>query len=244
MLKILDILASYLKIVHVIVISTICIELSSPSPNIHTEKFILELGLTIISILIGKKHFLDVFQIIFSLNLSYTLIPNNYSFLAGLFFFKIIYVFNVLGEAHEALFSSPSNILWKYLSYIFAIVRLSITQYLFLGLMILGYKLFTFGDPEGQVPEDYIILYQLIVTASTIGYGDITPKTHLQIYYFTFMIPIICGSFVIYLNALIPTLSDFLDFILGKTVTEAESGGESSIIPAVSSSKLWSTTEK
>lgn len=98
------------------------------------------------------------------------------------------------------------------------------------------------GDSEGEVPEDYIILYQLIVTASTIGYGDITPKTKLQIYYFTYMIPFICASFVIYFNALIPVLSDFLDYLLGNTVTEAESGCTST--SAISGSKIWNAAEK
>ena len=44
-----------------------------------------------------------------------------------------------------------------------------------MGVVLLGYKLWTINDTEGELPEDYIILYKLIVTATTIGYGDITP---------------------------------------------------------------------
>jgi hypothetical protein len=73
-----------------------------------------------------------------------------------------------------------------------------------LALVLLGYKLFTFGDKEGTLPEDYLLLYQLMITASTIGYGDVTPKTRLQTYFITFAVPFLCASFTIYFNAVIP----------------------------------------
>ena len=58
-----------------------------------------------------------------------------------------------------------------------SILRFTIVEYLFLGLVLLTYKLWCLGDPEGPVPEDYLTMYSLVVTATTIGYGDITPKT-------------------------------------------------------------------
>lgn len=50
-----------------------------------------------LNILISRRHFLDIFQIVLSLNLTYALIPNNYSFITGLYFFKIIFVYNSFG---------------------------------------------------------------------------------------------------------------------------------------------------
>ena len=118
-MSIIDVLASYVKIAHIFVIVSICQQICTPYPHINTFTFTLELGLTIIGILLSKKHFLDHYQIIFSLNLSYTLIPNNYSFLAGLYFLKIIYVCNVMGEAHASLFDGASTNISKLIGYLF-----------------------------------------------------------------------------------------------------------------------------
>lgn len=106
----------------------------------------------------------------------------------------------------EDLFSAPGNSLTRLTKILLSIIRLTLVEYIFLGVVLLGYKLWTINDTEGELLEDYIILYKLIVTATTIGYGDITPKTKLQIYYFTYTIPFICASFVIYFNAVIPVL--------------------------------------
>lgn len=37
----------------------------------------------------------------------------------------------------------------------------------------------------------------MIVTSATIGYGDVCPKSRIQMNFFLIMIPIICGSFVV-----------------------------------------------
>jgi len=174
---VLKVLASFLKLAHVTIITGICAQLSATTPVLCLETIGLEIGFTILSIIISRKHRFDILQLAISLCLSYTLIPNNYSFFSGLFFLKIIYVFNAMGEAIDDLFSVPGNSLTRLLKILLSLFRYTLTEYLFLGLSLLGYKLWTLGDPEGAIPEDYVTLYQLVVTATTIGYGDITPKT-------------------------------------------------------------------
>ncbi len=180
--------------------------------------------MTLLNILISKKHFLDIFQIVLSLNLTYALIPNNYSFITGLYFLKIIFVYNSFGEAIDTLLESANNSLTRIFKFTLSILRYTLVEFLFLGVMMLAYKIYTLGDKEGSLPEDYIILYKLIVTATTIGYGDVTPKTRIQIQFFTFAIPFICASFVLYFNAVIPILGELTDFLTGNATFETEEG--------------------
>lgn len=202
----LGILASYLKLSHIALIGYICHKICTPIPRLPYEVFFVELGLTLINILVSKRHFLDVFQIVLSLNLTYSLIPNNYSFITGLYFLKIIFVHNSFGEAIDTLLETANNSLTRILKFVLIILRYTLVEFLFLGVVMLAYKVFTLGDAEGTLPEDYITLYQLIVTATTIGYGDITPKSKIQIQFFTYAIPFVCASFVLYFNAVIPVL--------------------------------------
>lgn len=202
----LGILASYLKLSHIALIGYICHQICTPIPRLPYEVFFVELGLTLINILVSKRHFLDVFQIVLSLNLTYSLIPNNYSFITGLYFLKIIFVHNSFGEAIDTLLETANNSLTRIFKFVLIILRYTLVEFLFLGVVMLAYKVFTLGDTEGTLPEDYITLYQLIVTATTIGYGDITPKSKIQIQFFTYAIPFVCASFVLYFNAVIPVL--------------------------------------
>ena len=137
---------SYVKIIHVALIAYICLKICKTNPKITLELFFLELGLTVVNIVFGKKHFLDIFQLMFSLNLTYALIPNNYSFVAGFYFLKIVFIYNSLGEAIEGLFAVTHNILTRFLKFFFNILRYTLIEYLFLGLVILCYKIVTFYD--------------------------------------------------------------------------------------------------
>ena len=88
--------------------------------------------------------------------------------------------------------------------------------------------------------EDYLIFYTLIVTASTIGYGDITPKTRWQVEFLTYAIPVICASFVVFFNAAIPIVGELLDAISG---VEPSSEGGAASSEAISA-KIWNNAER
>jgi hypothetical protein len=53
----------------------------------------------------------------------------------------------------------------------------------------------------------------MIVTATTIGYGDVCPKSRIQMNFFTGAIPFILGSFAIYANNVNPLWEEFLSYI-------------------------------
>ena len=146
-MAVLNYLTAIIKLAHAAVITCICMQLSSSNPILCLQTIALELGFTAVSIFITKKHKFDLLQIAISLFLSYTLIPNKYSFLSGLFFFKIIYVFNAMGEAIDDLLSAPGNSLTRITKILLNLFRYTLAEYLFLGLVLLAYKVWTIGDP-------------------------------------------------------------------------------------------------
>lgn len=80
---------------------------------------------------------------------------------------------------------------------------------MFVGFVSLVYRFYC-HTAHAPASDHYIVIYQLMVTASTIGtqllisgYGDYTPKTETQILFFTCMIPFLCASFVIHVNSLV-----------------------------------------
>jgi len=53
----------------------------------------------------------------------------------------------------------------------------------------------------------------MIVTATTIGYGDVCPKSRIQMNFFTGAIPFILGSFVMYANNVNPLWEQFVAYL-------------------------------
>ena len=54
------------------------------------------------------------------------------------------------------------------MAFVFDVLRFSLNQFIFLGLVFVVYKFFldSRADP---IPDPHVIIYQLVVTASTIG---------------------------------------------------------------------------
>ena len=143
----LKLIASAIKFAHTLLITYLCVQICTQKSKIQPQIILLEIGFTSLSLLISRKHFFDVLQVVISLFLTYSLIPNNYNFLVGLFFFKIIYVANVMGEVIEDLFASTGNNFTRLLKIFISVLRYTIVEYLFLGLVLLGYKVWTLNDP-------------------------------------------------------------------------------------------------
>ena len=55
----------------------------------------------------------------------------------------------------------------------------------------------------------------MMVTATTIGYGDVCPKSRIQMNFFSCAIPFVLGSFIIYGNNVNPLWDEFLAFLKG-----------------------------
>jgi hypothetical protein len=126
-----------------------------------------------------------------------------------LFLFKIVYVNDILANAKGLIFSGDNCSFCRLGGILYNFVRFTIVEYLFLGIVIVAYKVvvMTFDKSNHPLPENYVLFYQMIVTATTIGYGDVCPKSRTQISFFIGAIPFICGSFVIYGNNVNPLWS-------------------------------------
>ena len=122
----LKLISSAIKFAHALLITYLCVQICSQKSRLCLQTILLEIGFTFISLFISRKHFLDILQLVISLFLSYSLIPNNYSFLVGVFFFKIIYVANALGEVVDDLFASTGNNLTKLLKIVISLLRYTI----------------------------------------------------------------------------------------------------------------------
>ena len=56
----------------------------------------------------------------------------------------------------------------KYIAFIVDVFRYTVGEFVFLGAVMLIYRIATDSSSE-PIPENYVVMYQLAVTASTIG---------------------------------------------------------------------------
>ena len=162
-------LRNLLRLMHSLVIGYICAQIAS-GYDIGVIVVGVEIGLTLLRGLFEHGLFSRNMrlQLLGSLVLGYTLFPNRARFVSWVFFLKGI-------EAHKALknLRNQSSILnnlsiSKYLAFAFDVARFSLSQFIFFGFVCSVYKFFLDcrSDP---IPDPHVIVYQLVVTASTIG---------------------------------------------------------------------------
>ena len=142
-------------------------------------------------------------------------LPIDVDWLPILFAAKILYVNDILGDARRLIFSGDNCVFCQLGGIVYNFIRFTVVEYLFLGAIILTYKTIVlhFDQSVQELPANYILFYQMIVTATTIGYGDVCPKSRIQMNFFTCAIPFILGSFVIYANNVNPLWEDLQAFL-------------------------------
>lgn len=137
-----------------------------------------ELGFTIFRAILEKKASTNHFkvQIVLSLVLGYYVFPNKLGYISWLFFFKAIEIHQSLKAIRiSSVFLNKSGI-FRYIAFFYDFLRYSVYEYIVLGIIMMVYQYLT-NCRSQPLPHNYAILYQLIVTASTIGYGDVVPKS-------------------------------------------------------------------
>ena len=152
-------------------------------------------------------------------------LPIDVDWLPILFAAKILYVNDILADAKGVFFSGDNCTFCKFGGIIYNFVRFTLVEYLFLGAIILIYKtvVLHFDQSVSELPANYVLFYQMIVTATTIGYGDVCPKSRIQMNFFSGAIPFILGSFVMYVNNVNPLWDEFLSYINEPVKVEQES---------------------
>lgn len=163
-----------LRLIHSILIGLICSEIAS---GYRCSLYIVgaEIGLTISRALLEHGLFSrnTRFQILASMVLGYTLFPNKAHYISWVFFLKGI-------EAHKALKNMRNQTgifkgseFGKYVAFFFDVLRFSLSEFIFLGFTCAVYKFFLDirSDP---IPDPHVVVYQLVVTASTIGNSPLT----------------------------------------------------------------------
>lgn len=164
--------------------------------------------LTVIDVFLIKRSF-DLFPLLVSGVLFTSFLPPlpiDVDWIVILFVAKIVYINDILGDAKRLLFSGDNCAFCQVGSIIYNFVRFTVVEYLFLGVIIMIYKAIVlhFDQSVTELPENYVLFYQMIVAATTIGYGDVCPKSRIQMNFFIGAIPFVCGSFVVYINNVNP----------------------------------------
>lgn len=83
-----------------------------------------------------------------------------------------------------------------------------------LGFFIIIYKYWAYLwiDPEKTLAT-HQILYFFMVTSSSIGFGDITPKNQYQMYFLIAFIPILIVTFGQYFGQAVGYFNDFIAIV-------------------------------
>jgi hypothetical protein len=104
-------------------------------------------------------------QIIASMVLGYIMFPNKAQFVSWIYLVKGIEVHQSLKAFRKDFFSSSAL---KYVAFVFDVLRFTVCEFIFFAVVIVFYRFLADCDTE-PLPENYVIMYQLAVTASTIG---------------------------------------------------------------------------
>ena len=129
--------------------------------------FGVEVGLTLFRALLERRLMArhTKVQIIASMGLGYIMFPNKAQYVSWIYLVKGIEVYQALRAFRKDFFSSP---VLKYAAFVFDVLRFTTCQFIFFAFVIVLYRFFTDCDSD-PLPENYVIMYQLAVTASTIG---------------------------------------------------------------------------
>lgn len=136
-------LTNTLRVVHSVLIALICSNIASG--YICSIVLVLaEAALTIARAVIEHGLFSrnTRFQILATLVLGYSLFPNKAHFISWAFFFKGIEVHKSLKKVRLSCFLFRGDELGKYLAFAFDVIRFSVNQFLFFGLVHVVYKYF------------------------------------------------------------------------------------------------------
>lgn len=156
-----------LRIVHSIIIVGLIIKIITHE-MCTPLLFGVEVGLTLVRA-VAERRIMSRntrVQIVASMVLGYMLFPNKARLLSWIFLVKGIEVHQALKKFRKEFFGALPSL--KYIAFVFDIIRFTISEYIFLGIVLMLYKFTTDCESE-PIPDNYVVMYQLAVTASTIG---------------------------------------------------------------------------
>lgn len=110
-------------------------------------------------------------QILCTMTLGYIIFPNRLRYIGWIYLWNGIQFHRCLKSIRAEFFLFNGSPIKKYFAFVFDFIRFAANEYMFLGILMMVYK-FIADEKDHPLPENYAILYQLIVTASTIGNFD------------------------------------------------------------------------
>ena len=158
-----------LRVIHSIIIGFICSRIAA-GYQIDPIAVGAEVVMTLLRAVVEHGLFSrnTRFQILASMVLGYTLFPNKARYISWVFFLKGIEAHKALKNVRQQASILNGKQIGKYVAFVFDVIRFSLSQFIFFGFVCAVYKFFLDcrSDP---IPEPHVIIYQLVVTASTIG---------------------------------------------------------------------------